>query len=290
MALKQPTRSRRVTKERRFDKTQLRANGHGRTVHRDYASHALRWNFVANQILGDQEAPEFIPRYLKHTFIRFGWVPKEIKQNMKILDVGCGQDQPLLYVLGARIQTVPSLYVGVDLNRIMKKSAVKWAKIHDEYDFVGHLDYQEGNAIHHLQETYGSFDVAVNFEVIEHMQPEDGIKLLIGMFTCLKPGGVLYLSTPVFDGLAAANHLHEYTIPELKGLIEQAGFVVEHRYGTFASKYPIQDAMHKANRPDHRKIYDELSGWFGGDVISTLMAPLYPDASRNNMWVCRKPK
>jgi 2-polyprenyl-3-methyl-5-hydroxy-6-metoxy-1,4-benzoquinol methylase len=200
---KQATRSKRVVAPRRFDKTQLRASGHGRTVHRDYAAHFFRW----------------------------GWVARQITQGMKILDVGCGQDQPLLYVLGSRIQTVPELYVGVDLNNIAKKSNVRWSKIYDNFDFV-----TNGQK---LIDQHGPFDRVVNFEVIEHMGTQDGAILLERFHDALRDGGYLYLSTPVFDGMAAANHVHEYTIPELRAAIQGAGFTVEKRIGTFASKPDI---------------------------------------------------
>lgn len=188
----------------------------------------------------------------------------------------------MLYVIGARLNTVPELYVGVDLNRISKKSNVRWAKIYDEFDFV--LD---GNK---LVTEHGKFDKAVCFEVIEHMDVVDGGLLLVQLFNSLKPGGYLYLSTPVFDGMAAANHIHEYTIPELKGYIEEAGFVVEKRIGTFASKPAIVNAMKKSNDTAGLSVYERLEEWFGGDVMSTFISAIYPDASRNNLWVCRKPE
>jgi SAM-dependent methyltransferase len=239
--VRQPTRSKRVVPERRFDRTQLHVNQHGRTVHRDYWSHVLRWHFVVDQL-----------NYTEQMMMRYGWTHKHIEKGMSILDIGCGQDQPLLYVLGARIQTVPEVYVGIDLNPIRRKSNVKWADIKDQYDFVN----------------YG--------------------KKLENIFYLLRPGGILYLSTPVFDGLAAANHIHEYTIPELKTHIEKAGFEVKKRYGTFASKPDIRRAM--AGNPERLKVYDELAEWFGGEVMAGLMAPLYPDSSRNNMWICQKPE
>lgn len=267
---KQPTRSKRITAARRFDKTQLHIGGHGRTVHRDYASHALRWNYVATQA-----------SYLNDIFLKYGWAQRHIEQGLSILDIGCGQEQPLLYVLGARMNTVPECYLGVDLNRISKKSQVRWSEIWDEFDFVNNY----GKVV----EKYTPFDLAVCFEVIEHMAPEDGDKLLLGIFECLRPGGIAYISTPVFDGLAAANHIHEYTIPELDAAITRAGFVVERRIGTFASKPTIRQAMRNAGDLERLKVYDELETWFGGEVMSTLMAPLYPDASRNNLWVCARP-
>jgi SAM-dependent methyltransferase len=224
-------------------------------VHRDYAAHFFRW----------------------------GWVSRQVKAGARVLDVGCGQDQPMLYTLGQRMQTVPELYVGVDLNRLMKKSSVRWSKIHDEFDFV--------NNATKLWDLYGhsTFDVAVCLEVIEHMGVEDGFMLLKNLFYGLKPGGVLYLSTPVFNGSAAANHIHEYTIPELKEAIEKAGFTVERRIGTFASKPEIVHAMRQSKNAVAIDLYGQLEEWFGGDVMATFMAALYPDASRNNMWVCRKP-
>lgn len=247
----QPQRSRRQREARRFDRTQLKAAGHGRTVNRDYAAHFFRW----------------------------GWVARQIKQGESILDIGCGQDQPLLYVLAARIQTVPDVYVGVDLNPITKKSNCKWADIYDNFDFVT-------NGVAFLEERYTPFDVAVCLEVVEHMELPDGAKLLGNVFSLLRPGGRFYLSTPVFDGYRAANHIHEYTIPELKEVCEKAGFTVERRIGTFASKPDIK----RVAGPAELEVYQKLEEWFGGDVMATFLAPLYPDASRNNLWVLRKPE
>lgn len=251
---RQPTRSKRVREVRRFDKTQLHASGHGRTVNRDYAAHFFRW----------------------------GWVARQVKQGESILDVGCGQDLPLLYILGNRIQTVPDVYVGVDLNQIPKKSGVRWADIYDNFDFV-----TNGRKL--VDDKYTPFDKAICFEVIEHMMPEDGAKLLANLLYALRPGGTLYLSTPIFDGLAAANHLHEYTAPELKIMIEATGFKVTKRIGTFASKPAIRNAMISAGDNAGIEVYDRLEEWFGGEVMSTFIAALYPDASRNNLWVCEKP-
>jgi len=219
--------------------------------------------------------------YASH-FFRWGWVSRQVKQGESILDIGCGQDLPLLYVLGNRIQTVPDLYVGVDLNNIPKKTNTRWADIHDNFDFV-----TNGKAL--VDARYTPFDKAVCFEVIEHMAPDDGAKLLDNLFYALRPGGLLYLSTPVFDGLAAANHIHEWTIPELAEAVKLAGFEIEKRIGTFASKPAIRRAMIEANDKAGLDVYDRLEDWFGGDVMATFIAALYPDASRNNLWVLQKP-
>jgi SAM-dependent methyltransferase len=216
-------------------------------------------------------------------FFKYGWTHRQLEAGLSILDIGCGQDQPLLYVMGARKDMVPNCYLGVDLNRIMKKSHVRWAEVWDEFDFVN--NWQK------VLTKYTPFDVAVCFEVIEHMAAEDGCRLLSAIFGCLRPGGVAYLSTPVFNGLAAANHIHEWTIAPLQLAIEGAGFRVERRIGTFASKPDIKAACLSDGDKGLRRweTYQELETWFGGDVMSAFMAPLYPNHSRNNLWVLAKP-
>jgi 2-polyprenyl-3-methyl-5-hydroxy-6-metoxy-1,4-benzoquinol methylase len=256
----QPTRSGKKRPERRFDKTQLKSSHHGRYVHRDYAAHFFRW----------------------------GWVARHIARGARILDVGCGQELPLMWVLSGNMSVIPSRYVGVDLNEVPFTGSPAWAKIVDRVSFVDAYNTQS------FVDTVGSFDpdrptitfdVITNFEVIEHMMPEDGFKLLDGFTHWLAPEGRVYLSTPVFDGHAAVNHVHEYTIPELQALIESAGLEVEHRRGTFASANDIKKA---ASKEDYI-IYKKLADYYGGDVMSTFLAPLYPDASRNNLWILKRP-
>lgn len=234
------------TEKERFNRTQLKAAAHGTLVHRDYAAHFFRW----------------------------GWVAKQIRLEDNVLDVGCGQDQPLCKVLGGRFGANRGKYVGVDLNPISKPDGHVWAKIIDRFNFIDES---------HPALTPGKFDVAVNFEVIEHMHVPDGKKMLLKINKLLKPRGRLYLSTPVFNGSAAKNHLHEYRIEELGDLFRDCGFTVERRIGTFAS----QDEIKPRLSAEELKVMDRLKWWFGGEVLSVLFACNYPDVSRNNLWVCR---
>jgi hypothetical protein len=101
---------------------------------------------------------------------------------------------------------------------------------------------------------------------------------------------VLLLSTPVYDGKRhAANHIHEYTVPELQSYIEKAGYVVERRFGTFMDIKHIGKAdpigCSKAAVLEVRKALEQ---YFDNDAISNIFGCLYPDHARNNLWVCRK--
>lgn len=260
---RQPTRRGKYREVRRFDRTQLKSNSDGRVVGRDYAAHFFRW----------------------------AWVTRQIEPNQTLLDVGCGQETPIVYVLMKRIGDQPLHYVGVDLNPIPNPPGFRWCTVIDQFSFVD--QYQDlgtefkarGNVLN-TKGIFkpGYFDLATNLEVIEHMQPADGKVLLEGIRHWVKPDGYLYLSTPVFDGKAAVNHCHEYTIPELQKLVESTGWEVEKRWGTFANI----NAIRKVARSDELEVMDRIGLYYNPEVQSILLAPLYPDHSRNNLWVLRR--
>ena len=237
---------------RRYDTTQLRETGHGTRVHRDYAAHFFRW----------------------------GWASRFVKsKETKILDIGCGQDFPLIKVLAGSLSTVPGSYVGIDLNKLNKKPNVNWVTaILDKFDFIE-------NGWKKIKRNYGQFDLIVCFEVIEHMHVIDGKRLLKGMKECLTNNGKILLSTPVYNKKRmAANHLHEWLISELEHEIINAGLSIETRFGTFASWHDIR----KVCTLTEKCLLDEVGKFYGGDVLACFLAPKYPNASRNNAWILTK--
>jgi SAM-dependent methyltransferase len=263
----QPTRSGKTREARRFDQTQLHSEVHGRRVQRDYAAHFFRWGWVARN-----------------------WV----KPGMTILDIGAGQDLPFLYVMSAISHRglLPARYVAVDLNPLPEVKR-PWATLLGEFclherwhelELIPGMDQRPGPEDAKFNNLKG-YDLIMCLEVIEHMAKPDGLKLLKIAYDLLSPGGRFMLSTPVYDGRARAlNHIHEYGITELKECVEWAGFEVERRFGTFANKLDLLRVM----APEHQKVYQELETYYGGEVMSTFMAPLYPNVSRNNLWVLRR--
>lgn len=251
----QPTRRAVNENSRKFDQTFLDPNSD--IIHRDYAAHFFRWGFTKDR-----------------------WIAKE---RSNVLDVGCGPDKPLFMALFGGIGAhFPATYTGVDL------SAIKPTRHHRTILYPNTNFVEEWKRI--LKER-GPFHVITNFEVIEHMPVAEGAEMLKAFAKCLDgsvdqwhpEGGVLLLSTPVYDGKARAkNHIHEYTIPELQAAIEKAGFRVLARYGTFMNKNDAKRVM----TPAQREVYMALSAFYSNDVLSTFLAPLHPDHSRNNVWVC----
>lgn len=242
--------------DRDYDTTQLHEAGHGRALHRDYSAHFWRWSFAR----------------------RF------ISAKHNVLEVGCGEDKPLSKILTGGAAPHVNKYVGVDLNKLKTSNSQRLA-------FYGEFNFVERWKELIKGEFAGGFDIVVNYEVIEHMKVEHGAKLLKAMLACLKPGGVLLLSTPVYDGVRhAANHIHEYTVPELQKAIEKAGFTVERRFGTFMDIKHIGKAdPNGVSREAVALVRKALEQYFDNDAISNIFGPLHPDHARNNLWVCRKP-
>lgn len=236
------------TDPRKFDTTSCTQSSHGTRVHRDYAAHFFRWGFA-------------------HRYIRLG---------MKVLDVGCGVDQPLPRILTDKMSHVPKLYVGVDFDpRVKQRWQFAWVKVQGGFDFT--KDWKK------LAKD-GPFNVIVNFEVIEHMHKPSGRKLLRGARELLANDGNFLLSTPCYDGRRMAqNHIHEYTIPELEKEILAAGLKIKNRFGTFMDVTQL-----KKVRPEHLAVAKELRAYYGDEVVSCFLAPLYPDLCRNNLWVLTK--
>lgn len=250
LQVKQPLRSTVVPSHvdltREFDQTSLTDKSHGELVHRDYAAHFFRWGFVGRFIETDQTT---------------------------ILDVGCGPDTPLVRSLRSPRNFVPKLYVGCDLNLMPKRKppSFYWTRFHWGFNFLEQASSLE------------QFDLVTCFEMIEHMRREDGIKLLHRLRERLEPAGILLLSTPVFSGRAAANHLHEWGIEELRTEIEGAGLRVEGRYGTFGNVKTLK----RAASVEHAATMSAIEKFYSAEVAACFLAPLYPDASRNNVWVLK---
>lgn len=237
-------RQRERTTER-YDTSQLTASNRGHLVHRDYAAHFFRWGHA-----------------------------RRFAGGRRVLDVGCGRDCPLARVLNYPMNARPAAYVGIDVKVIDQAPGDRWVEAIGEFDFVTRWP--------EVAETGERFDLVACFEVIEHMAPADGAALLAGCRALLADGGILLLSTPVFDGRAAAAHIHEYTADELHGALVAAGFRIARRHGTFAS-YPV---MKKAASASDLAMLERLREYYSDDVAACFLAPLYPDASRNCVWVC----
>ncbi|MBN1902354.1 class I SAM-dependent methyltransferase [Candidatus Sumerlaeota bacterium] len=109
-----------------------------------------------------------------------------------------------------------------------------------------------GDAVNILQNLPdNSYDFILSLEIIEHLDKNNGRKLLYHIHRILKPGGALLISTPnrfspegwiggfasILSGKKKAwnawdsSHVHIYSSMELIGLLKKSGFRIDHVTG-----------------------------------------------------------
>jgi predicted SAM-dependent methyltransferase len=140
----------------------------------------------------------------------FPLVLKAIRDGEKVLDIGASNRN-----LEERLRRhFPNLiYKSMDVDR---------GQFHDFYT---------------LEEIRESFDVVLLFEVIEHLELEEGVQLLKKTYDLLNVGGRLILTTPnIFNPhqfWRDASHKVAYCYDELGGLLLAQGFQIKGMYRTY---------------------------------------------------------
>jgi len=145
---------------------------------------------------------------------RFPLMVKMIQDGEKVLDIGASHRN-----LQERLKRhFPKLiYKSMDIDR---------EQFHDFYS---------------LEEIQESFDVIFLFEVIEHLNLEEGVQLLKKSYDLLNQKGRLILTTPnVFNPSRFwrdATHKVAYCYDELGGLLLAQGFQIKAMYRTYSDTF-----------------------------------------------------
>jgi len=219
-------------------------------------------------------------------YFRWTHVLKMARIGMRILDVGCGTGN--LAEVFYRNRYRPTLYWGVDVRKqAIEVAQSKW-KEQDWATFVCE------DFVKDLDDTFVEntekfpWDIVTCFEVLEHVGKNNVLDLLINLQKCMGPKTVLLLSTPVYDESvgAADNHMidgevGELTFTELHDFLDEL-FVVENYWGTFASQKDYKPWMNE----HEQRLFERLHEYYDSNLLSNLMAPLFPELSRNILWRC----
>ena len=216
-------------------------------IHRDYIAHVLRWTHVI--------------KYLN---------AKGRYKNAKILDIGCGKEVPLAKTMYSS-RMIAKDYIGVDVNKLEVPEMFHTGKFPIELisgDVTGLALPNDRNII-------------TCFEVVEHIEPEHVHRMLKTIKEHLTNDGVAFISTPCFNGKAAANHVNEMTYEAFGRMLEDHGFTIEAHYGTFAS---ITDYKNKLYEWELDGAFDALREYYDVNFLAVMFAPLFPEHSRNVLW------
>ena len=255
-----------LRKDEEFDRTHLSVDkklSEG-GIHRDYIAHCHRWSHVVH--------------YLETRQKKYTRLATERYKTAKILDVGCGVDIPLYKVICSNKFGGVQSYTGVDINKLELDRTRFSEKRKLQPILLGETDI--------LSVTETDANVITSFEVLEHV-PFDYAKDTVNhLYNISVEDAEFIVSTPVYDDSIgmASNHINEMTREVFSDMLSEAGWKITENYGTFASKRDIYPNM----SDEHRKVYDELKKYYCHQQMATIFAPLYPEYSRNNLWVCTK--
>jgi 2-polyprenyl-3-methyl-5-hydroxy-6-metoxy-1,4-benzoquinol methylase len=227
-------------------------------IHRDYIAHCFRWSHVVKTLMRG------------HAY-----------KGSHIIDVGCGKDQPLPRLLYSNKMT-GFCYTGIDINKMDVHDALYTAHMNRKIRVAIH-EKTDASVLDPAKLRWGLGTHLVALEVLEHVQPFIAHRMLRNFKRLLAEDATLFISTPVYNGSAAGNHINEMGRNTLGAAFEHLGYTVVGSYGTFASQSELKGVMTK----EHLTLLDQLGNYYDTNVLATFFAPIYPQASRNNLWVLK---
>lgn len=134
----------------------------------------------------------------------------------KILDVGCG-DGRLVYELEKKDPT--RHYVGIDIS----ERALQFAR-----GFTRHSEFKVFDII--TKPYPEQFDACTYIETIEHIQPELIKQMVANIAASLKPGGMMYLTTPTTNLPTASKHYQHFDREKIQTYIGDHFTIAEVKY------------------------------------------------------------
>lgn len=222
-------------------------------------------------------------------YLRWTYILKEAKIGDNIVDFGCGKGN-LLEVL-YRNKFKSNKYIGIDIRQKTIEQAKEKYKIVDWAEFIA-----DDLILNKTNFSEFKADKVCSFEVAEHIGKQNIDVFLQNFLSCGNQDATYYLSTPNYDPHvgAAGNHTYdsgdgrgvavqEFDHFELQNHLEKY-FKIVKKFGTFASIRDYKPLMNDWQI----KMFESLKDYYDNNLLSNLMAPFFPEHSRNTLWVLKQ--
>jgi len=200
-------------------------------------------------------------------------VQRHLRPSDHAVDLGCGDGRraALLLPFVRRVS-------GVD----HQERPLRFARLLVDDDRLGLVRQDIVDA---LPFRSGSVDLVTAFELVEHVPLDAARGILREAGRILRPGGRLIVTTPnrrslhnrVWGHRLNPKHCHEVSLPELRALVEQAGFAVLELTGVYLP-VPLPGVEHYASVMPFRSLFSLL----------IRMGPRFPSLAETLVAVGRK--
>ena len=217
-------------------------------------------------------------------YLRWTHVLKRAKIGMNILDFGCGNGNlaEVLY----RNKFKANMYLGLDIREKTCQNA------RERFPGISWIKFEHTNLcsdLNSISTKNNKWDIICSFEVIEHIGKKNIDAFLKNIKSLCSENTTILISTPNYDEKvgAAENHIingevGEWKHEELQEKLKEY-FTITEKYGTFASQKDYKNLMNDWQK----EMYNNLSKYYDSNILSNLMAPMFPVESRNCLWVCK---
>jgi len=224
-------------------------------------------------------------------YLRWTHILKEAKIGETVVDFGCGKGNLLEVFYRNKFKC--KKFIGIDIRKQTielakeKFKTVDWAEFIADDLIIPTVDYTKFQA-----------DKVCTFEVVEHVGKQNINIFLQNFKNCGNENATYYLSTPNYDENVGAAGNHTYDSGDGRGIaIQEFGhfelqdhilnhFDIVKKYGTFASIRDYKSLMNEWQL----NMFNALKDYYDSNLLSNLMAPMFPEHSRNTLWILKQKK
>jgi SAM-dependent methyltransferase len=214
----------------------------------------------------------------------------------RVVDVCCGRglQLPPLYRYATQLEGYVGLDVSPDNLAEARATAARLDATYGGPVFASTLVECDVAQPWPVEAVGDGFDVAVYTSALEHLPRELGVASLRRTASSLRPGAMMYLSTPNTAGdlprpLQYRVHVYEWNTAELEPVLAECGFVIEEQVGLLPPPAEQTIAALTAAFGDGACAwYERLRATVPAALLDTVAAAAIPHAAMEVLYVCRR--